>query len=382
MEIFDAGTLDGKPVRYPVTAHGPVYGTATVDGKPYAIARLRSTWKEDGLSLAALRDMTLGRGKTVEGFYDSANQFGFTFNWARVGRREAAYFSSGKLPRRAPGTNKLLPTLGTGRYDWRGFLSEREHPHDVNGPGGLFLNWNNRPAPGWQPGDDVHSYGSVHRVEMFDDFPSRVRIADVVSIMNRAATEDLRATEVWPVIRRVLAGSAPPDALTGQAADILSRWSEAGASKLDGDLDGKIDDPGAAVIGAAWTPIANAVLTPVLGPLTDDLAGIQGRSSGMFGGGWYGYVDKDLRTLLGGRGVRDRFNLRYCGGGSLSACRASLWAALKGAADGLAAAQGPDPAKWRADANAERLRFAPGLIANTMRFTNRPTFQQVLRFAR
>jgi hypothetical protein len=102
----------------------------------------------------------------------------------------------------------------------------------------------------------------------------------------------------------------------------------------------------------------------------------------MFGGGWYGYVDKDLRTLLGGRGVRDRFNLRYCGDGSLSACRASLWAALKSAADGLAASQGPDPSQWRADANAERLRFAPGLITNTMRFTNRPTFQQVLRFAR
>ena len=79
----------------------------------------------------------------------------------------------------------------------------------------------------------------------------------------------------------------------------------------------------------------------------------------MFGGGWYGYVDKDLRTLLGER-VRDRYNLRYCGDGSFSACRASLWAALKAAVDQLSAAQGPDPTKWRADATAERLRFAPG----------------------
>ena len=101
----------------------------------------------------------------------------------------------------------------------------------------------------------------------------------------------------------------------------------------------------------------------------------------MFGGGWYGYVDKDLRTLLGER-VRDRYNLRYCGDGSFSACRASLWAALKAAVDQLAAAQGPDPTKWRADATAERLRFAPGLLSTTMRFANRPTFQQVLRFGR
>src|SRR6185295_19464259 len=76
------------------------------------------------------------------------------------------------------------------------------------------------------------------------------------------ATEDLRATVMWPVIRRVLGGSAPPDALTGQAAALLSAWSNAGGSKLDGDLDGKIDDPGAAIIGPAWTNFANAVLTP------------------------------------------------------------------------------------------------------------------------
>jgi hypothetical protein len=101
----------------------------------------------------------------------------------------------------------------------------------------------------------------------------------------------------------------------------------------------------------------------------------------MFSGGWYGYVNKDLRTLLGER-VRDPYNLRYCGDGSLLACRDSLWAALKAAADELAAAQGPDPTKWRASATNERLRFAPGLLPATMRFTNRPTFQQVLRFGR
>jgi hypothetical protein len=381
MTLFDAGTLGGVEKIFPVTVHGPVSGTVLVGGQPYAIARQRSTYGEDGLSLAALRDMTVGRGSTVKGFWDSANQFGFTFNWGYANRRTTAYFSSGKLPRRAPGTNKLLPTLGTGNYDWRGFISEWEHPHDVAGPAGLLLNWNNKPAPGWQTGDDNRIYGSVHRVEMFDDFPRHARIADVVSIMNRAATEDLRATVLWPVIRKVLGRSAPPDALTGQAADVLTAWSNAGASKLDGDLDGKIDDPGAAIIGPAWTNFANAVLTPKLGALTDDLAGLVGRSSGMFGGGWYGYVDKDLRTLLGER-VRDRYNLRYCGDGSLSACRASLWAGLKAAVDQLSVAQGPDPTKWRADATAERLRFAPGLLSTTMRFANRPTFQQVLRFGR
>ena len=114
MTTFDAGLLDGQPVSFPMTVHGPVFGTATVGGRPYAITRLRSTYGEDALSMAALRDMTLGRGRTIDGFYSSANQFGFTFNWAYANRRRTAFFSSGKLPYRAAGTNKLLPTLGTG----------------------------------------------------------------------------------------------------------------------------------------------------------------------------------------------------------------------------------------------------------------------------
>jgi hypothetical protein len=52
------------------------------------------------------------------------------------------------------------------------------------------------------------------------------------------------------------------------------------------------------------------------------------------------------------------------------------------AAAELAAAQGPDPTAWRADATLDRINFQPGLIADTMRWTNRPTFQQVIRFNR
>ncbi len=36
-EIFDAGTLNGTPVVYPQSVHGPMIGTATVGGRPYAL---------------------------------------------------------------------------------------------------------------------------------------------------------------------------------------------------------------------------------------------------------------------------------------------------------------------------------------------------------
>jgi hypothetical protein len=78
--------------------------------------------------------------------------------------------------------------------------------------------------------------------------------------------------------------------------------------------------------------------------------------------------------------VSGPFRTRFCGAGDLVACRTALWAALDAAAGELQAAQGADPAGWRADANAERVRFAGGLLQRTMRFANRPTFQQVITF--
>ncbi|MCB1845056.1 MAG: penicillin acylase family protein, partial [Halioglobus sp.] len=80
-EIFDAGTLNGTPIRYPVSVHGPMIGTATSNGTPVALTRKRSTFGRDGLNLAGLKDMTEGDATTPERFWEAANKFGFTFNW-------------------------------------------------------------------------------------------------------------------------------------------------------------------------------------------------------------------------------------------------------------------------------------------------------------
>jgi acyl-homoserine lactone acylase PvdQ len=367
---FDAGTLNGTPIRYPTSVHGPVIGTATVHGRPVALTRQRSTFGRDGLNLAALKDMTDGVATTPQRFFDAANQFGFTFNWAYASRHATAYFSSGLLPRRAPGLDRRLPTLGTGQYEWRGFLSEQEHPSSVGGPGGLLLNWNNQSAPGFMHGDDT-PFGSVHRVELFSRFPRAVRLADDVSVMNRAATEDTRAL-VWPVVSQVLRGGPAPSATAARAVAVLDDWVRRDAPRLDADGDGRNDDAGAPIMDAVWRPIAEAVMRPVYGDLLPALDAV--RNLGGLSGA--SLVDKDLRTLLNPASVAGPFHLRYCGNGSLVACRASLWAALDQAVQPLAAAQGPDPAAWRGSAS--RTGFVPGLIPDTFRTTSRPTFQQVL----
>ena len=376
MDTFSPGTLGGTPLTYHVTVHGPVFATATVGGQPYALSRRRSTFLRDALNLGALKDMTEGKASSPARFYRTANKFGFTFNWAYVSRRGTAYFTSALLPVRARGLDRRLPTLGTGAYEWRHFLPRSRHPHGASGPGGLLLNWNNRSAPGFMHGDD-EPFGSVHRVEMFNRFPDAVQITDNVGIMNRAATQDTRSP-VWPVVSRVLAmGTAPnANARDHQVVDILDDWVNRDAPRLDADNDSYYDEPGPVIMDALWRPIADAVMSPVFGPLLADLDTVRSLS-GLPG---ESYVDKDLRTLLGDP-VVGPFNLQYCGEGVLSACSDSLWQVVHQVADDLTTQLGEsDPTLWRKLAS--RTGFVPGILPDTFPTTNRSTFQQVLEFDR
>ncbi len=386
MRRFDAGRLGaggGQPAReltFYETVHGPVSGTVTVHGRPYAIALDRSTRGDEPYGELALSDLDSNRVHSPQQFFRAVNQFGTTFNWPYIDSRQIAYFSSGRLPMMAPGTDASLPTLGTGTYDWRGWLPLNAHPHMIAPRSDTLTNWNNKPAPGWGAASDNYYYGSVHRVLLYRGFTTGMHENDDVSIMNRAATEDLRTVEVWPIIRRVLDGGPAPSRLAAEAADLIDVWRAQGSSRIDLNLDGRIDAPGAAVMDTAWNGIARAVMSPVLGPLTDTLARmITPSATPSFDPGWYGYVFKDLRTELGMK-VRGPFSRRYCGNGNLKTCRKSLWAAIQAAAVQLSSTEGPNPSDWYSSATAERITFIPGLIPFSMRWTNRSTFQQVIEF--
>ena len=201
--------------------------------------------------------------------------------------------------------------------------------------------------------------------------------------MNAAATQDLRAVDVVPELAVALRGAAPPSPRARQMLSLLQAWRSDGASRLDRDLDGKIDDPGAAIIDAAWPRIADAVMGSVLGPQLNELATLEPRFDQPPGGqasGWHSYVLKDLRDIFGPRPAAP-FRVRYCAAGNAGNCRTALWAAIDAAGNELAAAQGANPAAWRADATKERISFIPGLLKTTLRYTNRPSgIQQVVSF--
>ena len=111
--------------------HGPVSGTVTVHGQPYAVAKDRSTRGREPAGELAFSDFDSNRVHNPQQFFKAANELETTFNIPYVDSRHIAYFSAGRLPILAPGTDPSLPTLGTGQYDWRGFLSQEQHPHEV-----------------------------------------------------------------------------------------------------------------------------------------------------------------------------------------------------------------------------------------------------------
>ena len=155
-----------QPVTYYETTHGPVLGYATVGGRRVAISMQRSTRGREIVSAPAFYDLNTARVASAKQFVQTMNGVEFTLNWFYADDRDIAFFSSGRLPRRAPGIDPALPTAGTGEYDWRGFMPFAAHARAVNPASGIIVNWNNRPAPDVGAADSNFAYGPVQRVEL------------------------------------------------------------------------------------------------------------------------------------------------------------------------------------------------------------------------
>ena len=391
METFEAGTINDSPVSYNSTVHGPVVGYATVNGKRVAIASQRAGFGEDSLDLLFNRRISNGSVESYEDFFEAAALTPQTFNSFYIDNEHVAEYTAGKLPLRHKLVDPGLPTKGNGKYEWKGFLAADKHPQGIDPADGTMTNWNETAAHGFAAADDQFGRnGSVMRVDLLDENLARLagadekwNLAEVTSAMNAAATQDVRAIRTVPLLSDLLEGTTPPSALAGQSVDILEDWNADGGSRLDVDLDGKIDHPGAAVMDRAWPKIADAFMEPQLGPQLNELASLFSRFDLPPGGqysGWHQYFDRDVRDLLG-QTVEQPFENDYCGGGDLSECQDDVWAAIDAAAGELETAQGADPLAWRSDAVRERISFT-GVNLRTMRYTNRPSgIQQVISFS-
>ncbi len=378
------------------TDHGLVQRRTTVGGRPVAIVRQRSTYGHEvdsAIGFARLNDP--GYVHDAASFQRAASAIDYTFNWFYADDQDISYYSSGLLPVRPAGVDYDLPRWSDRRYDWQGWLPSRRHPHQTDPDSGYLVSWNNKTAPGFAAADDIWGYGSVYRSLALEDGLKReirggakLDAAAVTGVMAEAATEDVRARYTLPWLLKVIGN----DPRTRVARGLLTAWLRQGAQRVDRDRDGHYAHEQAIALFDAWwesgnKSVAYDVLSGRLGnklnrklpTLLDDHPRL-GVGSAWNGIAFYGYVNKDLRTLLG-RKVEDPYRYSYCGGGRLAVCRDVLRRSLRAAVARVTAEQGVDGVRdLTYDKSIDFIRSSTAGVVGVrpIDWQNRPTFQQVV----
>jgi acyl-homoserine lactone acylase PvdQ len=429
----DPGIPETYDLKAQRTVHGIVSKRGTVDGQPVAFAKLRSTYFHEADSARAFSEMNQpSKVQSASDFQHVMSKTNFTFNWFYADDKDIAYFNSGNNPVRAPGTDPEFPTWGTGDYDWQGWDPVTDPSSDTLGGGTNIANytpfdehpqvinqsyissWNNKQAPGYRAAEDNYSYGPNHRVQSLDERiqagiagSNTMNLPQLIDAMEDGGSVDLRGSQVLPLMLRVITSSGPLTAAEANAVNALQNWVNSGAHRRDDNpRDGHYDHAEAIKIMDAWWPKAlTAAFQPTIGDgdaNKDVFSKVQAQMAfddppslhlgSAYLTGWEGYMNKDLRTLLGDP-VIDPFSRGYCGDGTLSACRTALLNSLDDALDDdpypsddgcLSGPSGEDPS---APANqgdnqmcfdAIQFRTVGGVSVDDIEWINRPTWQQAI----
>ena len=108
-----------------------------------------------------------------------------------------------------------------------------------------------------------------------------------------------------------------------------------------------------------------------------------GMGSAWNGVPWYGWLNKDLRTLLGKK-VTAPYSTSYCGKGRLERCRTALRASLRATVEQLLAEQNASTVEELTyDKTQDDIRHSTAGVVGVrpIDWQNRPTFQQVVEFS-
>jgi acyl-homoserine lactone acylase PvdQ len=401
------------------TIHGIVYARGTVGGKPVAFARDRTTYfheSDSAIGLSLVNEP--GYVTSPQRFQQAVSKINFGFNWAYVDANNIAYYLSGWYPQLAAGTSPDFPVFGTGEYDYKAFepklhkealLPFKLHPQAINPD--FLVSWNNKPAPGFAGATNKDAWGPIYRMQLIRSFIEsdvaggrKMGEEELISAMDEAGTQDIRTVVLWPILKEVL--GTPSDAKVAEAMSKLESWYAAGGHRRD--LTNKnIATPGSyehneavTIMDAWWPKLLAAEFKSALGE--EAFASVESMlrfgapypgaepEAPEFQDGWYGYVSKDLRSLLAASKGTPKpvapYSRVYCGNGSLEACRTALQTSLKEAVS-VTAAQiyGHGACAENAQASCfdeNRWTSVSGVSVPPFPFQNRPTFQQAVELTK
>ena len=146
------GGADVAYTAFRTAEHGPIYAVDAENGRAYAY---KYTFWERELEMA---EALLGfwDAESVDAFGAAAARVPVSFNIFYADKEQnIAFWHVGQYPVRPEGTDPRLPLQGDGTQEWVGLTAFADQPQSVNPAQGYFANWNNKPAPGWDQGDNI-----------------------------------------------------------------------------------------------------------------------------------------------------------------------------------------------------------------------------------
>ncbi|MEO7198310.1 MAG: penicillin acylase family protein [Solirubrobacterales bacterium] len=394
------------------TKAGLVEATATIKGEPYAFTKLRATYQHEVDSALTFADWN---SPEVVHDFKSYMAAGFnnslTFNWLYVDDEHIGYYNSGANPKRAKNTHPNFPVLAKSKFMWKDFNADlntfaREpnsaHAHVLDQK--YLTSWNNKEALGYRC-DGIRCFSPVYRSDSLDkEIRSRIKgkgkmsLTELIDSMESAGTTDLRGITVVPYALKMLKkGPKITDPQVTDAIAILQDWVNGGAHRLDHNNDGTYDQAEAVRIIDAWWPLwVKAQFEPTLGPELNhvfigeghDIHDAPGPIGSAFQNVVYGFVQKDLRSMLGEK-VKAPYSRIYCGKGRFKVCAKLLQNSLKQAMDTSSATlYGSEGCKLNTGTQATAQMCNDAVNATDLtvaavdefHWINRPTFQQAIEF--
>ncbi|MEU9449229.1 penicillin acylase family protein [Streptomyces sp. NPDC048277] len=394
------------------TKYGPVEYRATVGGVKVAYTTLRSSYMHEVDSIIGFQMLNdPSYVSSPQTFQSAVQHINFTFNWFYADSSHTAYYNSGNNPVRASGVDPEFPVWGRAAYEWQNwdpatntadYTPASAHPQSIDQD--YYISWNNKQALNYTTaswGD-----GSVHRANLLNDRVKKLVAAGgvtrsaLVKAMSDASLTDLRAEDVLPNLLKVINSSTVTDSTAAAAVTKLQTWLTAGGKRTETSAGSKTyaNSDAIRILDAWWPLLVKAEFQPGLGSdlytaMTANLPideapwaahGPTGAHAGSsFQYGWWSYVDKDIRSVLG-QTVSGPLAEQYCGGGSLSSCRSILISTLDTAAGTSASTVYPGDSlcsagdQWCADSIVQRT--LGGIKHYNISWQNRPTYQQVVEF--
>ncbi|WP_406370529.1 penicillin acylase family protein [Streptomyces sp. NBC_00647] len=394
------------------TKYGPVAYRATVGGKKVAYTTLRSSFMHEADSIIGFQMLNdPDYVKSPATFQSAVQHINYTFNWFYADSAHTAYYNSGDNPVRANGVDAEFPVWAQAAYEWQNwdpatntasYTPASAHPNSVDQD--YYISWNNKQAKDYTTAS--WGNGSVHRGDLLEDRVAKLVAAGgvtrsaLVKAMADAALADLRAEDVLPDLLKVVNSSPVTDSTAAAAVSKLSAWVTAGAKRKETSAGSHTyaDADAVRILDAWWPLLVKAEFQPGLGsdlytafggnlPIDEAPSAGHGPTGSHAGSsfqyGWWSYVDKDIRAVLG-ESVQGGLPQKYCGAGSLSACRDTLISTLKEAAGKTAATVYPGDDQcsagdqWCADSIVQRT--LGGIKHGKISWQNRPTYQQVVEY--